>query len=240
MFPVTCNRFASSEARRGCRYGVGMPAPATGPLRLVRAGVVAAVTVALAALAHVLAGGSLPPFVVLVTLTAVALAAAALVTARRLAPAGALALLGVGQLAVHSSFSLFTSMACTPGAAGSPGSAALLGHEHHPGMVMPLQAACSAVDTGVAQPLLGASAMLVLHVVATVVAALVIVGADRALWWLAAWLRPLVGGPATVAVIPRPSLPTPADVPWSGSSWWRDVVPLRGPPAWQSPTVPPR
>ena len=58
--------------------------------------------------------------------------------------------------------------------------------------------------------------------------------------WLAAWLRPLVGGPATVVVVPRPSLPTPAEVPWSGHAWWRDVVPLRGPPAWQSPTVPPR
>ena len=86
-----------------------------------------------------------------------------------------------------------------------------------------------------AQPLLGASAMLVLHVVATLAAALVIVGADRALWWLVAWLRPLVGGPAPVVVVPRPALPTPADVPWSGHAWWRDVVPLRGPPAWQSP-----
>ena len=237
MFPVTCNRFASSEARRGCRYGVGMPAPATGPLRLVRAGVVAAVTVALAALAHVLAGGSLPPFVVLVTLTAVALAAAVVVTAQRLAPAGALALLGVGQLAVHSSFSLFTTMACLPG----PGDqAALFGHAHHGGMVMQTQAACTAADPGLAQPVLGASAMLVLHVAATVAAAVVLAGADRALWWLAAWLSPLIGIAAPAATVPRPSLPTPAEVPWSGYAWWRDAVPLRGPPAWQSPVVSPR
>jgi hypothetical protein len=214
-----------------------MPTPATGSLRLARGAVVAVVTVALAALAHVLAGGALPPFVVVVSLTAIVLAAAVVLTGRRLGPVGAVALLGVGQLAVHSSFSLFTSMACMPGATDQ---AALFGHEHHPGMVMQSQTACTAVDPGLAQPLLGASAMLVLHVVATLLAALVLVGADRALWWLAAWLRPLVGGPATVVVVPRPSLPTPAEVPWSGHAWWRDVVPLRGPPAWQSPTVPPR
>ncbi|WP_421742844.1 hypothetical protein [Cellulomonas sp.] len=211
-----------------------MPAPATGPLRLVRAGVVAAVTVALGALAHVLAGGTLPPSVVLVTLTALALAAAVVLTARRLGPAGALALLGVGQLAVHSSFSLFSTVACLPGPAS------LQGHVHHPGMVMATQASCTPADVTLVQPLLGAPAMLVLHVAASVVAALVLVGADRALWWLAAWLSPLLGTTEPAAVVPRASLPTPAEVPWSGYAWWRDAVPLRGPPAWQSPVVPPR
>ncbi|MEZ0447732.1 hypothetical protein [Cellulomonas sp. ICMP 17802] len=213
-----------------------MPAPATGPLRLVRAGTVAVVTVALAALAHVLAGGGLPPVVVLVALTALVLAAAVVLTARRLGPLGALVLLGVGQLAVHSSFSLFTSMACMPGAMGG---AALSGHAHHAGTVLQAQAAaCPASDAALVPPLLGASAMLVLHVVATLAAALVIAGADRALWWLAAWLRPLVGTAAAVVVAPRPSLPTPAEVPGSGSAWWRDVVPLRGPPARQSLVAP--
>ena len=206
-----------------------MPAPATGALRLARAGLVALVTVALAALAHVLAGGALPPFVVVATLTAVVLAAAVVLTARRLGPVGAVALLGVGQLAVHSSFSLVTSMTCLPATV----------HAHHPGMVMGPQAACTAVDP-LAQPVLGSSAMLVLHAVATVVAALVLVGADRALWWLAAWLRPLLGLPAPVVAVVRPSLPAPVEVPWSRHAWWRDAVPLRGPPAWQHPTAPPR
>ncbi|GEK21993.1 hypothetical protein [Cellulomonas xylanilytica] len=211
-----------------------MPTPATGPLRLARGVVVAVVTVALAGLAHVLAGGALPPAGVLVALTAIVLAAAVVLTARRLGPVGAVVLLGAGQTAAHSTFSLFTSMSCTP-----TDPAALVGHQHHAGMVM--TATCAAADPALAQPLLGTSAMLVLHVVATLAAALLIVGADRALWWLLAWLRPLVGGPAPVVVVPRPSLPTPAEVPWSGHAWWRDVVPLRGPPAWQqSPTVPPR
>ncbi|NUU19291.1 hypothetical protein HP550_18735 [Cellulomonas humilata] len=214
-----------------------MPAPATGPLRLVRAGVVAAVTVALASLAHVLAGGALPPTVVLVTLTAVTLAAAVVLTARRVGTVGALALLGVGQLAIHSSFSLFTTMACVP---GPDGQAALFGHVHHAGMAMEPLAACSAVEQTLAPPLLGASAVLVLHVAAAVVAALVLAGADRALWGIAAWLAPLVGSEAAAVVVPRPTLPTPVDVPWSGYAWWRDAVPLRGPPAWQSPVVPPR
>ena len=225
-------RFTRADAHGADGYRVGMPTPATGPLRLARGAVVAVVTVALAALAHVLAGGSLPPFVVVVTLTAIVLAAAVVLTGRRLGPVGAVALLGAGQLAVHSSFSLFTSMSCTAGPAG------LAGHQHHPGMVM--EQACTAADPGLVQPFLGASAMLVLHVVATVAAALVIVGADRALWWLAAWLRPLVAGPAAVVVVPRAALPTPTDTPWTGTAWWRDVVPVRGPPVRHSPTFPPR
>jgi hypothetical protein len=82
--------------------------------------------------------------------------------------------------------------------------------------------------------------MLVLHVGATLLAALVLVGADRALWWLAAWLRPLVSGPAGTVVVPRAALAAPVEVPWCTHAWWRDVAPLRGPPAWRSPTVPPR
>ncbi|WP_456847482.1 hypothetical protein [Cellulomonas sp. P5_C6] len=205
-----------------------MPAPATGPLRLARAGTVAAVTVALGTLAHVLAGGGRPPALVLLALTALVLAAAVVVTGRRLGPAGALALLGVGQLMVHSVLGAVTSMACMPG----PG--ALVGHAHHAGSVVP----CAATDAPVAPALLGGTVMLALHVVATVAAALVIVGADRALWWLSAWLRPLVGTGIPVVVVPRASLPTPAEVPPVGHEWWRDVVPLRGPPAWQSPVVP--
>ncbi|WP_315099338.1 hypothetical protein [uncultured Cellulomonas sp.] len=209
-----------------------MRAPATGPLRLARAGAAAAVTVALAALAHVVADGELPALVVTLTLTAVVLAAAVALTGRRLGALGAVGLLAVGQLAVHASSTLFTSMACLPGESAPT-------HVHHPGMVM--APACTAVDAALVAPVLGLPAMLVLHVVATLVTALVLVGVDRALWWLAAWLRPLVGGPAAVPVVAaRAALPTPADVPGPAHAWWRDVVPLRGPPAWQSRSLPPR
>ena len=208
-----------------------MLAPSTGLLRLARAGLVAVVTVALAALAHVVAGGVLPPFVVVAALTALVLAAAVVLTGRRLGPVGAVALLGVGQLAVHSAFSLVTSVACLP-----DGTGVAVGHVHHAGMQMP---ACSAVAPSIPAAL-GSSAMLVLHVVATLAAALVIVGADRALWWLAAWLRPLVGGPAPAVVVPQPAVPAAPEIPWSVHAWWRDVAPRRGPPAWQSPVAPPR
>ena len=210
-----------------------MSPPATGPLRLARGAVVAVVTLALAALAHVVAGGALPPFVVVLTLAALFLAAAVVLTGRRLGPVGAVALLGVGQTAAHSTFSLFTAVTCTP-----TDPAALVGHQHHAGMDM--TSTCTAVDPGLGQPMLGGYAMLVLHVVATLAVALVLVGADRALWWLAAWLSPLVGGPARAVLVPRPALPAPAGVPWSPHAWWRDVAPLRGPPAWQSRTAPPR
>ena len=48
------------------------------------------------------------------TLAALFLAAAVVLTGRRLGPVGAVALLGAGQAAAHSTFGLFTSMTCAP------------------------------------------------------------------------------------------------------------------------------
>ena len=60
---------------------------------------------------------------VVVALTAIVLAAAVVLTGRRLGPVGAIVLLGAGQTAAHSTFSLFTSMSCSradrPGGARS-------------------------------------------------------------------------------------------------------------------------
>ncbi len=210
-----------------------MQTPTTGALRLARAGLVAVVTVALASLAHVLAGGALPPLPVVGALAAVALAAAVLLTRSRVRPTGAVVLLGAGQLAVHSSFRLVAPMACMTGPTTTGA------HVHGAAAVLPSAAECSAV--GAAHPMvLGASAMLVLHVVATVVAALLIAGVDRAIWWLAVWLRPLVAGPAVAVVVPRPALPTATETPWSLHAWWRDAAPRRGPPVGLTPVAFPR
>ncbi|WP_203755468.1 hypothetical protein [Cellulomonas chitinilytica] len=214
-----------------------MPSPTTGPLRLVRATVVALVVVALAGLAHVLGGGELPPVVVLVALTALVLACTAVLAGRRLGPDLAFVALGVGQLVLHRAFEAFATTTCT-GATVVPG-----GHAHHADHVAGLAQAAACTPAAVHDPAAmlastGGSAMLVAHVVATVAAALVIAGADRALAWLVVWLRPLAGTPATPVVPALGTLPVAVAAATLAPQTWRGVVPRRGPPAWHTPVAP--
>jgi hypothetical protein len=184
-------------------------------------------TVALASVAHVLGGGVPPSAAVLVPLAAVVLAATVPFTGRRTRPLGALALLGTGQLTLHVAFELFGAMGCAP-------TNSLAAHAHAaraaemtctaPG---PHLGASPTLDVAV----LGASAMLVVHVVATLATALLIAGTDHALSWAATWLRPLVALLAPVQV-PAAAL-SPVKVETVRAFARRDVVvrPLRGPPA---------
>ncbi|MBO9554539.1 hypothetical protein [Cellulomonas sp.] len=210
-----------------------MPSPTSGPLRLVRATVVALVVVALAGLAHVLGGGELPPAVVVAALTALVLACTAVLTARRIGSEVAMVALGAGQLVLHRAFEAFATTTC----AGVP--VASGGHAHHADHAAALVASCApSAAHGSGGVMLGGSAMLVTHVVATVAAALVIAGADRALAWLVVWLRPVAGAPSTPVVPALGALPVAvADVSLAPQTW-RGVVPRRGPPAWHTPVAP--
>ncbi|MFC0713423.1 hypothetical protein [Cellulomonas biazotea] len=223
-----------------------MPAATTGPWRLARAGLVASVVVALSAVAHVLGGGVLPHAVVLVALTSLVLAVAVVLAGRRLGVVATTALLGVGQLALHHGFVLLGPV-CAP-AAATAGPAGHLDHaahaEHAVHAAHAVQVATAAgsaagcvVGHAAAQPLLGASAMLVLHAVATVLTAVVVAGADRALHWLVAWLRPRLAVPGPVVVPAVGSLVVPV-VPTAvrRAPWARDDR-RRGPPA--APPAPP-
>lgn len=240
-----------------------MSSATTGPWRLVRAGVVASVVVALAGLAHVLGGGALPAGVVLVALTSLVLAVCVALAGRRLGVVAVTAVLGVGQLVLHHAFTILCAVGC---AASSAPAGSLVdphaGHtaaEHAGQLAGPVTDhaahlagqstvhaahAGQAVGTlactdphGVAAPLLGASAMLVLHVVATVLTALVVAGGDRALHWLLVWLRPRVTVPGPVVVPVGGTLVgavvavAPHRAPWSRAH------PRRGPPA--PPPAPP-
>jgi hypothetical protein len=197
-----------------------VPAPSTGPARLARASVVAVATVALALAAHVLGGGAPPSMTVLVPLAAVVLAGAVPFSGRRTGPLGAVALLGGGQLALHHAFDLFGAMGCAP-------TGQALGHAH----------AAHAVDVVCTGPtshpgaVLGASAMLVLHVVATLATALLIAGTDRALSWAVAWLRPLVALLAPVRLPVARLLPVKVETRRAIVRIDLVVAPLRGPPA---------
>lgn len=205
----------------------------------MRATVVALVVMALAGLAHVLGGGELPPGVVLVALTALVLACTAVLAGRRIGPDVAFVALGAGQLVLHRAFEAFTTATCS-GATTTPG-----GHAHHADHAASLAqaaAACTTTavhgSTAVGGAVLGGSAMLVTHVVATVAAALVIGGADRALAWLVVWLRPLAPAPAAPVVPALGTLPVPAVAVSLTPQTWRGAVPRRGPPTWHTPAAP--
>lgn len=220
-----------------------MTSPAAGPLRLARALVVGAVVLALAAGAHLMGGGVLPAPTVLALLGGMVLAAAVAVAGRRLSVVELGALLGGGQLALHTAFGLLaTSTLCTTSSAGGAGGA----HAHHGAAATvrctTTQAAASGATPvdGLLPGLGSAPTMLVLHVLATCATGLVLLHGERTLWWLAVWLRPLVALPALSAEDPTGSVPVPSAEPTGlrGPQHRRGVPELRGPPLGLAPTDP--
>lgn len=181
----------------------------------------ASTTVALALVAHVLGGGVPPSTVVLGPLAAVALAAAVPFSGRRIGPLGAIALLGTGQVVLHVAFDLLRTMGCAP---TSP----LVTHAH---AAQTVDLACTTSGSHLgASALLGASTMLVLHALATLATALLIAGTDRALSWIAHWLRPLVALLAPAVLPASACLPTQVETRRVARRRTVVVAPLRGPP----------
>lgn len=194
--------------------------PRGGALRLVRALALALTTVALAAVAHLLAGGDLPAPLLLAGVLVAAVAAAHAATARRVGPAVAVVLLGAGQLLLHTALALLV-----PGSGAGGALPAASAHSHgvrsvHGGHGAGHGAGHDVLHGAAASGTLDAVAdasgglpMLLAHAVATVLVAAVLAGADASLWLLLAWLAPLV--PLLVARAPRVRpLPAPsADVP---------------------------
>jgi hypothetical protein len=219
-----------------------MPSPASGPLRVVRAALVAVTTVALGALAHVLGGGAPPSATLLGALAALGFAPAVLATRRRLGPLLAVGLLGAGQALVHAALGVVGPVTCVvPGVAAGPhaghgvaGAAARLAE---------LSAGAGGVVGGVAagagpgcapaavHVVLGGGTMLALHVLATVATGLLVAGGERALWWLGAWLRPLVEVLRPVALPAAPRVAVVARVGGPVPVRRVDAWSLRGPPA---------
>jgi len=220
-----------------------MPSPATGPLRVLRAALVAVTTVALGALAHVLGGGAPPSVTVLVVLVALGFAPAVLATRRRLGPVLAVALLGAGQALVHVALGLVGPMAClVPGVPAGPhaghgiaGAAAGLAQLSASaggvsgGVLTTGGAAAGCAPTAV-HVMVGASTMVALHALATVATGVLLAGGERALWWLATWLRPVVDvlRPAVVPASPR--LVVASGRVAVVHAWQAGARSLRGPP----------
>ncbi|MFJ6358603.1 hypothetical protein [Pseudarthrobacter oxydans] len=160
------------------------------PFHLLRATAVATVILALAAGAHLAAGGELPaPAIMLAVLSLTALGSTTATRLRLGFPALA-ALLGGGQVALHEVFTAFSSSGT---AAGSGPAASHVSHVAGPGFLTP------AADHLAGAAATAAPLMLAAHVLATLGSALLLAKGEAALWALAAWLRPLGALPQPVA-----------------------------------------
>ena len=191
------------------------------PFRFPRAAAFTAAMFALAAGAHVLAGGSLPQPAIVAGLVALMLAPVMILSKIRFNAPGMIGLLSAGQLVLHEAFSaLSASTGFTPVDGG---------HLHSGAQAHPL--AVAVMPEHAAAP---SALMLVLHAAATLATAIVLARGEAAVWALAAWLLPLVRILTALVSPDWPHLPAaPAIVV---PSRWRNLrLPdLRGPPAFHA------
>ena len=178
---------------------------------MARAAALGVATLALAAGAHVAAGGGLPSMTILAILAIPVSMAAMAVTARRCRPVLLLASMAGTQVLLHETLKALTAQ--VPGdMAGQMSTASAMG-----GHAMAHAGGWSA-------------AMTAAHVVATVVTALLLSRGEQALWQLVSRLLPTL--PNEPVVVRHGCLQTPALVsvpalpPSVASSGWG----LRGPP----------
>lgn len=213
-----------------------MPSPVAGPLRVVRAALVAILVLALTAFAHRLGGGALPDPLVLTALGALTLAGTTAAARLRFTPTRLVVLLGGAQLALHGALTVLPAggtCLVSSGVAGHPGHAVVAAG----GVVC---AAPTLPDGGasLAHPVHLASSgtvgawMLVAHVVATVALAVVLSFGERALERFLAWVTPRAAMPSAVLVAPsgRPGV-VRRQAPRPANLWRSRTGPTRGPPS---------
>lgn len=192
------------------------------PFRLLRTAVVAAAVISLAAGAHILAGGQLPPAPLMAALTALTALGVVLVTKWEMTAFSLAAVLAAGQAVLHEAFSTLS------GATTPPSNAPAL-HVHETVLRAPAASAGPELHRHLPADL--DPPMLTLHVIATLATAVLLARGEAALWALAAWLRPLAGiSVVRILFLPRQPLPAPRTVTLRR---WRVLrrPPLRGPPA---------
>jgi hypothetical protein len=191
--------------------------------RFVRAVLVSAVILSLAAGAHVIGGGMLPALPILGALGAIVLVPVMVLARSRMSLPVVAGLLGGGQVLLHYAFEALS---------GSSGCAAIMtaGHTHH---VESLAVQCATPATAAMHILQDGpvSPMLLAHTAATLVATLMIARGDTSLERAAAWARARLLRPSAAA-------PLPVCRVLFVSAWavlpprWRNVRPecRRGPP----------
>lgn len=189
------------------------------PFRFLRTAVLAIAVLALAAGAHVLGGGQLPPAPVMAACTALTTLGVMAVTRWKMSAFSLAGILTAGQGMLHEAFSALA------GPASAPSGPAL--HFHGvaaggPGLIPTLP---SHPQTHLEPPMMAA------HILATLLTAVLLSRGEAALWALAAWLRPLtVLRAVRIPAMSRQPLPPPFP---QHARRWRALGrhPLRGPPA---------
>ena len=148
------------------------------------------------------------------------------VAGRQVRPPAAVALLAVGQLALHGAYSIL--MACpTPG--GGQAGLTIAGHAGHGATEMAVHCATAGAP---GRQVLGGASMLAFHAVATVATAVAVGGAERLIWWVRDELavRPAPPHPAPVVMGPEPA-PAPWRVAGPAPAMYLRARPThRGPP----------
>jgi hypothetical protein len=194
---------------------------APAPFRLLRTAAVATSVLSLAAGAHLLGGGVLPPAPVLGACMALVVLCTVLLTGRKMATPALAGILLAGQGILHETFTVLS--------APRPPAAASAAHVHHGSPGAPAPPAGPELHGHLTAdfdpPMLG------LHIAATLVTAMLLAKGEEALWALAAWLRPLRGIAAVRILFPSPvAAPVPSR---AMARRWRILrrPPLRGPPA---------
>lgn len=164
----------------------GMRTPNRGATRLARAAAFGVVTLALASGAHVAAGGAMPSMMVLAVLVVPLMMAALVLTSRRCGPVLLLGSLTAAQVVLHESLMALTShvpVDMFPAELGAHhGAQALASGPTHSASA--LEGAAVTVAGG------WSVTMQVVHVLATLVTALLLARGEQALWELAARLLP--------------------------------------------------
>ncbi|WP_369370086.1 hypothetical protein AB1046_14875 [Promicromonospora sp. Populi] len=202
-----------------------MLTPSSGAVGFGRALLWAAVVLGLALGAHLEAGGHVPPAEAVALLGALLLVVTAVAVRRQIRWPGGLALVGLGQYALHRAFSFLGGGCAAP--LLSDGGARTGAHAHlgYPAAGPLAYETCAGAEAAAID--LG---MLAWHVLATVVTVALLVGVERGVWLLAAWLvRTFAVAPLWLPVIGRVPASAALDVPVVSVDV--HVAPERGPPS---------
>jgi hypothetical protein len=182
--------------------------PTTGLLRGLRASCLAVVGFNLALIAHVSAGGAAPAAAVLLLLAGLVCLAAVLVTRTRLNLVRIGISLSALQLVLHEALMRLGSPAVCPVTEVSTTSSMHMGHGGQP------MASCAAglAHAGLGQgSILATTTMVGAHLAATAVMAGLLAYGEKALWFLAGYVRP-----ARWLRVSLPEPKTPARIVTSG------------------------
>ncbi|MHA7135090.1 hypothetical protein [Oerskovia turbata] len=204
-----------------------------GPLRVARAGLVATLVLALAALAHRVGGGTLPHPLILLALASFTLAGTMLAARLRFTVGRLVVVLGAGQVGLHHALGFLGRATCAPVASGHAGHAAVPA-------ACPAPPALPDAVAHLPHAAPGGQWMLLAHALATLVVALVVARGERALGLLLTWLAPRARLTDLLPALPaRPRLQAPAAAPSRATNalWRRPST--RGPPVRVRPVVVP-